>query len=811
VLSGLYSVAPAAAQEWPPAAPLPVPAEADPGPLPPSVSAAPAEGGLWRVTFRYQPGESVGSLVLAGSFNDWSREAHRFSGPDGSGTWQVELFLHSGRHLYKFVADGERWITDPLNPDGEPDGYGGRNSLLRLGRLAHLDESPARSGDGQIAAVALEHRPDLPMYFQWLSPDRALVRYRTLAGDVERVEAVTASGGRALMRYVWRSPLFSVYEAELPVAPGRAELGFHGVSYTFVLTDGEMRGCDPQVYHATFSETQVFSTPEWARHAVWYQIMLDRFRNGRRDNDPSPVRPWTSEWFTLSPWEEQSGESFYRHCVFRRLYGGDLDGLEEKLGYLKDLGVNALYLNPIFVADTHHKYNAATYLHVDPHYGVGAADDYAQIAAQEDPLDSRTWRWTKSDRRFLEFLRKARTMGFRVILDGVFNHVGVAHPAFQDVRKNGPRSRFADWFEIRSWEPFEYAGWAGVRDLPAFRKSMTGLVSPTLTRHIYEVTRRWMDPDGDGDPRDGIDGWRLDVPNELPHEFWIEWRRHVKSINPEAYIVGEIWDRADLWLDGRHFDAVMNYPFARAAVAWIIDTQPGFKIPPSEIDRRLAELRLAYPAAATYVLQNLIGSHDTDRVASMAQNPNRPYDRRNRVQDDNPGYDNSRPSEESYRRARLIALLQMTYVGAPLIYYGDEVGMWGADDPTCRKPMLWEDLQPYEKPEENFVMKDHLEFYRAAIALRHAHPALRSGSFETLLTDDAADVWAFLRADERERLVVALNASQSSRSVRIPVPGGDRTWSVVFGAPPGQVPARGGVVELTLGPLSGLVLHSAAR
>jgi len=322
------------------------------------------------------------------------------------------------------------------------------------------------------------------------------------------------------------------------------------------------------------------------------------------------------------------------------------------------------------------------------------------------------------------------------------------------------------------------------------------------------VTRRWMDPNGDGDASDGVDGWRLDVPNEIPALFWAEWRQLVKSINPNAYICGEIWDRADAWLDGQHFDAVMNYPFARAVVAWVFDRK--WKISVSEFDRRLRELRLAYPRAASFVLQNLLGSHDTDRVASMAFNPDRAYDHANRVQDSGPNYNNAKPSVEAYARARLAAFIQMTYVGAPMIYYGDEVGMWGADDPTCRKPMLWKDLEPYENPEENFVMEDHLAYYRQIIALRRTHSALRTGSFATLLADDAADVWAFLRKNEEEQIIVVVNASDQARQVAIPLPADSpRTWQGVFNCDLSLV-SKDGRLRVTVPALGGIVLRSEA-
>ena len=315
-----------------------------------------------------------------------------------------------------------------------------------------------------------------------------------------------------------------------------------------------------------------------------------------------------------------------------------------------------------------------------------------------------------------------------------------------------------------------------------------------------------MDPNGDGDPSDGIDGWRLDVPNEIPEHFWVEWREVVKSVNPNAYTTGEIWDQAGLWLDGRHFDAVMNYPFARAVVSWIMDRD--WKIKVSEFDRRLRELRLAYPLPATQVLQNLMDSHDTDRLVSMAINPDRAYDHANRAQDNGPDYNNAKPDELAYRKARLAALLQMTYVGAPMVYYGDEAGMWGADDPSCRKPMLWKDLEPYEDPDENFVMEDHLEFYRKVIHLRRAHPALRTGAFQTLLNDDGEDVWVFLRWDDDEQLIVALNASDQDREVSVSLPDGSpNQWKAIFGVD-GEMSATGGKMGLHVPALGGVVLHS---
>jgi glycosidase len=316
-----------------------------------------------------------------------------------------------------------------------------------------------------------------------------------------------------------------------------------------------------------------------------------------------------------------------------------------------------------------------------------------------------------------------------------------------------------------------------------------------VRKHIFDVTRRWMDPDGDGDPSDGVDGWRLDVPNEVPLPFWHEWCALVRRINPEAYVVGEIWERADQWLDGRAFDAVMNYEFAKPAIAWVIDRRE--KITASEFDRRLAELRMAYAPECSYAMMNLLDSHDTDRIASMARNPDRKYNHLNREQEGNP-YDAGRPGDEDRARQRLLALLQMTYVGAPMVYYGDEAGMWGSNDPNNRRPMLWDDLPPNQNPQErpDAAMREH---YRSVIGLRRSLPALRTGSYRTLLADDAQDVLAFVREKDGQRVVVALNASTKPATVSLPVDGAFRD---AFGAP---APGDDGLRRATVPPLAGRV------
>ncbi len=818
--------------KWPPVPRLAAPPETDAGKLPPSVSAQALPDGRWRVRIWAAPGGDAKGVNLAGSFNNWSRDANPMSGPDGNGRWSATMDLAAGTHQYKFVVDGDRWIPDPQNPNGEPDNHGGQNSLLKLGALANLTQSPASAGDGKIEARAIEHRPSLPFYFQLMPDNIAQIRVRTLARDIESVtivaRGISGQAGRGAGQAQPTSIAYSSidmtparifepymwWEAQimLPEPPSPDEAKGWKVEYCFVFTDGATSGSSPETYGVNVSSSEIFRTPDWAKHAIWYQIFPERFRNGDKANDPEPVIPWTQDWFTQAAWEGKDGRTFYSAFVYDRRYGGDLQGVLEKLPYLKSLGINAIYFNPVFIGESLHKYDATSYVHIDDFFGVKGG--YAEAVKKEDLLDPKTWTWTESDKLFLKLLRECKKNGIRVIIDGVFNHVGTAHEAFKDVKEKHEKSRYADWFVIDSWEPFKYRGWAGSNALPEFRKDAEhGLASKAVRDHIFAITKRWMDPDGDGDPSDGIDGWRLDVPNEVPMSFWVEWRKLVKQINPQAYITGEIWQRADQWLDGKSFDAVMNYEFGKVMCNWIFDKKN--KITPSEADARLRELRLAYPLEATLVLQNLLGSHDTDRVASMAHNPDRVFDEGNRIQDNGPKYDNSKPSAEEYQRVRLVLLMQMTYVGAPMFFYGDEVGMWGADDPTCRKPMLWEDLQPYEKPAENVVMKDQLEFYTRAIALRNAYPALRTGAFQTMLADDKADVLAFLRRDTNDQLIVALNPSKDAREISIPVPtGAPARWKVVFDsasvtAPKGDASAANNVIKITVPPIGGIVLHAA--
>jgi cyclomaltodextrinase len=588
------------------------------------------------------------------------------------------------------------------------------------------------------------------------------------------------------------------------------------------------------LFIATFTGLTVaqVNVPAWAKDAVWYQIFPERFRNDDPSNDPTPaelemppnrqwhVSPWTSDWYKLQPWEKAHSPNFYDN-VFDRRYGGDLQGVIDKLDYLKDLGITAIYFNPVFEAFSLHKYDASSYHHIDNNFGPDSKGDLDLMKTETD--DPKTWHWTAADKLFLKLIQEAHRRGIKVIIDGVFNHSGTRFFAFEDVVKNQKKSRYADWYDVTSWadssvpgSKFAYKSWWNTQTLPEFKEGAHSFAKPVWD-YFFNITRRWMDPNGDGDPSDGIDGWRLDVANDVSHVFWKGWRKLVKSINPNAYIVGEIWDDASPWLKGDEFDAVMNYPFATACMKYFIDTDKR-KYTTSAFDQKLENIRNSYPQDVDYVMQNLLDSHDTDRLLSMIVNPNRHFNDSNRLQN-NPDYDISKPGADAKKVMKLMVLFQMTYLGAPMIYYGDEAGMWGAGDPDDRKPMVWPDLT-YEneathpipgKTRSNDVVRfdsSLFQYYQKVIAIRKDNVALREGSFATILTQNGKDVYAFEREATGNSVLVVLNNSDKTATVTLPL-NTKATYSDVMNG--GQeFSTIDGTLMLTLDAKSGRVLVKKA-
>ena len=542
--------------------------------------------------------------------------------------------------------------------------------------------------------------------------------------------------------------------------------------------------------------------PHWAKTVVWYQIFPERFRDGDVSNNPTvkdikgadpqeppkswEIHPWGSDWYKLQDYEKENGENETWKHLLRRRYGGDLQGVIDKLDYLKDLGITAIYLNPVFQSPSLHKYDSESYHHIDPNFGPDPEGD-RKLIATEDPLDPSTWVWTSADELALELISEAHKKGIRIIFDGVFNHLGYNSFAFQDVIKNQQNSAYKDWFIIKSWDDpktgskFDYEGWFGVKSLPELKEDSTGIVAGPK-EYIFNATKRWMNPKNKGIEY-GIDGWRLDVAFCIGHPFWKDWRKYVKSINSEAYLTAEIVDvpsKVQPYMQGDEFDGEMNYNFAFASAEFFFNPD-STSISASQFDSKLRELRDLYPKGVAYVSQNLFGSHDSNRIGSHIVNRGienfRNWDSyfQTSMGINNPEYSTRKPQKEDIELQKLFVIMQMTYVGAPMIYYGDEVGMWGGNDPDSRKPMIWDDIEYEDEvhnadgslhdPDTVEINHELFNHYKKLIQIRNENEALQLGTYKTILTDDENGLLIFEREHESQSIFVVINNSNKDQTI----------------------------------------------
>jgi len=474
-------------------------------------------------------------------------------------------------------------------------------------------------------------------------------------------------------------------------------------------------------------------TPAWVRDAIIYEIFPDRFATSARVDKPTNLEAWDAPPTTFG------------------FKGGDLLGVVEHLDDLNDLGVNTLYFTPVFQSTANHRYHTHDYFQIDPILGGNAA--------------------------FEELLAAAHARGMRVLLDGVFNHASRGLYQFNHALENGAASPYREWFHFHSFPVKAYDGasnydaWWGIPALPKFNHR-----HPPVREFIFRVAEHWT--------RAGIDGWRLDVPGEIDDdEFWREFRRRVKALNPEAYIVGEIWHRADRWLRGDQFDAVMNYQFTRAVVGFFADLNDATRalirehvygdvpaLDAAAFARALGEQLTWYPDAITFAQMNLFDSHDTARFITVLRGDHTLY--------------------------KLALLALFTFVGAPMLYYGDEIALEGGKDPDNRRGMIWEPGR---------ANRQVREWTRALIAARKKHRALRQGSFHVLYAEGKVIAWARKHPDNL--VLVALNANHAPVTLDVRVdalaPNGTRLvaeWSreeiiVQYGFARGiQLPARTGAL-----------------
>jgi cyclomaltodextrinase len=596
-----------------------------------------------------------------------------------------------------------------------------------------------------------------------------------------------------------------------------------------------------------FTQDKKYSTPEWATTAIWYQIFPERFRNCDTTNDPKAtdmlgswphdpigewsISPWNSDWYKLQPWEKKSGHDFYYNTQLRR-YGGDIQGIIDKLDYLQGLGITAIYLNPMFESPSLHKYDATFYHHIDNNFGPNPERD-KEIWSKENHSDPTTWRWTTADSLFLELIHQCHKRNLKIIIDGVFNHVGMTFWAFEDVHKNGINSKFKDWFTIKEFDnpntekdEFNYEGWYGVRELPELKEGLDGFTQP-IRDHIHSVLKRWMDPNSDGNPSDGVDGWRLDVANMVNINFWKDFRTWTRKINPESYLVGEVWwddwgnnkmfDPAP-WLQGDVFDAVMNYRLTVPILNYFTDKKN--KITSTEFAERVTKLLTQFPADVTQAQMNTLDSHDTDRLPSIIVNPDRRFDH-DASPKDNSSYDVRKPNDYERNIQQLVLLFQFTTVGAPSVYYGDESGMWGGDDPDERKPMVWDDISfepeashPFNKRREKDEVvfdKDLYSYYKNLIKIRNSNPALSKGAFKLIHTDDFSDLLVFERRFENQVILVGINNSNSDKSFGLKYPGDtkDGQWHSILDGKLLQF--QDNIVKFELAPKTGAIYLARAK
>lgn len=577
----------------------------------------------------------------------------------------------------------------------------------------------------------------------------------------------------------------------------------------------------------TSAVTPFEDPPEWAKQVVWYQIFVERFRNGDPTNDPRPVdiegsypgivpdswqiTPWTQDWYRPDPYfselESQKDflgnpiSSFGQKAQLRR-YGGDLQGVLDKIDYLDSLGVTAIYFNPLNDAPSLHKYDARHWRHIDRNFGPDPEKD-AAVIAEETPDDPATWQYTEADKLFLRIIKAFHERGIRVILDYSWNHTGITFWAWKEILADQTQSAYADWYWIRQFDDpgtaeneFEYRGWAGTWTLPEIKETHLhdlekpvqafegNLYSEVAKQHIFRITERWLDPNGDGNPADGVDGFRLDVAAEVPLDFWREYRKVVRKINPDAYLLGEVWwekwpDRLldpEPFVRGDIFDAPMNYRWYRSA-RHFFNASPA-PIPVSEFVDSLRSYASNLRQQTIYSMMNLTSSHDAPRVLTSLYNENKykynasPGPKRN--------YKIHKPDADTYQTLRLLLAKQFTYPGSPHIWAGDEMGMWGADDPSNRKPLIWPDYEfepeaahplGAERPVDEMVFNHQLfADYRKLIQIRKEYPVLSYGALDFILIDDENQVLAYSRYDSTGEEVIAIfNTSTESKTITVPV------------------------------------------
>lgn len=458
--------------------------------------------------FSFVSDKPASKVSVAGTFNGWNKDANPMKlGQDGK-TWGVDIDLKYGRHYYKFVRNGEEWLTDPKAAKNEDDGNRNVNSLLMV--MPPDFGSPAKRGDGNIAGSALQTGANLP-YFN-VDGDTASILLRSRAGDIKSVMA-EVNDKRIATTIDHADEVYEYHRAEFSW-DRKKDLFIY-----FVCNDGNGDQIEPKFRVSISAKSfKPFNVPVWVEGSVIYQIFPDRFENGDRSNDPKDVMPWDGK------------------PTYGNRFGGDVAGIEKRMSYLKDLGVSSIYFNPIFKSPSNHRYEADDYMVVDSEFGTNA--------------------------EFSRLTRELKQNGISTVLDFAFNHTSVRTKEFADLTKNGADSVYKNWYfpkayPVRAGDSSTYEAWFGFPSMPKLNT-----VNPATRDYLLRVCKYWV--------KDvGIRGLRLDVANEVNMDFWRAMRPFVKGIDPSTWIVGEIWGDGNPWLKGDQFDSVMNYQFREAALRFV--------------------------------------------------------------------------------------------------------------------------------------------------------------------------------------------------------------------------------------------------
>lgn len=607
------------------------------------------------------------------------------------------------------------------------------------------------------------------------------LRFRTGRENVDEVILVFDEQ-RYTMQKVANDKMFDYYEYTVKLGDSRVEYYFEVYSGHMVCYFNSVGVCSSVENYYNFSITPSFQTPDWAKGAIIYQIFVDRFYNGDRSNDVE-----TDEYFYIGEGTHKNSDwmKYPREMDVREFYGGDIAGVMQKLDYLQDLGVEAIYLNPIFVSPSNHKYDIQDYDYIDPHFGRIVKNDGENLQRDEngnliihDPehpnKDATRYICRVTDKEnleasnqlFIEFVEEVHRRGMKVILDGVFNHCGSFNkwldreciyedaPGYEKgafVSKDSPYRTFFKFREDTWPYNVNYDGWWGHDTLPKLNYEE----SPKLYEYIMRIARKWVSPPYN------VDGWRLDVAADLGqtaeynHHFWHEFRRNVKEANPNAIVLAEHYGDPTEWLKGDQWDTVMNYDAFMEPLTWFLtgvekhsDEYRGDLI--GNADAFFGSMRhymTRFNTQSLQVAMNELSNHDHSRFLTRTNH------QVGRISSRGADAANEGVNKNLFRMA---VLMQMTWPGAPTIYYGDEAGLCGWTDPDSRRAYPW-----------GHEDEELIQYHKELIRIHKEHQVLRTGSILFLFGE--YQCISYGRFDDNEHIVVAINISQDTRHMEIPV------------------------------------------